>query len=237
MLSTYLTGRNANQGDCAHPCRYSYALVEEKRPGQYFPVEEDSRGTYIFNSRDLCLLQHLPSLIDVGVDAIKIEGRMKSVGYVASVVRVYRQALDWLKEQISADRAISSLELPEVFHAELAKTGTRGQTENFFNAPPSSDDMLYDTMRCDQQFVPAGIVRTTAPFLVESRHVLMLGDVVEYLNRTAIESTAVSIIQLQLEDGTVVDRVNPGTRVIIQTDPPLPDPEPYTLLRKSIAST
>ncbi|MCW5201296.1 U32 family peptidase, partial [Desulfobulbus sp. F4] len=89
LLSNYLTGRNANQGDCAHPCRYAYRLVEEKRPGQYFPVEEDERGTYIFNSRDLCLLFRLPELAAAGVDSVKIEGRMKSVGYVGAAVRVY----------------------------------------------------------------------------------------------------------------------------------------------------
>ena len=99
MLSNYFTGRDANQGDCAHPCRYSYKLVEEKRPDQYFPVEEDERGTYIFNSRDLCLLQRLPELVSAGVDSIKIEGRMKSIGYVGSVVRLYRAALDWIKKR------------------------------------------------------------------------------------------------------------------------------------------
>ncbi|RUM39621.1 MAG: peptidase U32, partial [Desulfobulbus sp.] len=86
MLSNYFTGRDANKGDCAHPCRYSYTIVEEKRPGQYFPVEEDERGTYIFNSRDLCLLNRLPELIHAGADSIKIEGRMKSMGYVGAVV-------------------------------------------------------------------------------------------------------------------------------------------------------
>lgn len=236
MLSTYLTGRNANQGDCAHPCRYSYALVEAKRPGEYFPVEEDNRGTYIFNSRDLCLLRQLPALVNAGVNAIKIEGRMKSIGYVGAVVRVYRQALDWLRQQIVSGRPLDSLVFPEVFDSELAKIGTRGQTENFFHAPPSSDDMLYDTMRCDQRYVPVGIVRATSPLLVEARHVLALGDPIECLHRTTVEPITVTVIKLQLEDGTVVDRVNPITRVVIQTDPPLLDLEPYTLLRKCITS-
>ena len=115
MLSNYFTGRNANQGDCAHPCRYSYALVEEKRPGQYFPVEEDGRGTYIFNSRDLCLLNQLPALVDAGVDSIKIEGRMKSVGYVGAVVRLYRLALDWIEQQLFLGEPAVSLILPRSF--------------------------------------------------------------------------------------------------------------------------
>ncbi|MDA8165592.1 MAG: U32 family peptidase, partial [Desulfobacteraceae bacterium] len=96
LLSHYLTGRSANRGDCAHPCRYRYALVEEKRPGQHFPVEEDDRGTYIMNARDLCLLARLPELLAAGVDSLKIEGRMKGVYYVGGVVRVYRAALDAL---------------------------------------------------------------------------------------------------------------------------------------------
>jgi U32 family peptidase len=115
MLSNYFTGRNANQGDCAHPCRYSYALVEEKRPGQYFPVEEDERGTYIFNSRDLCLLGQLPALIDAGVDSIKIEGRMKSVGYVGAVVRIYRLALDWINSNFFLENLQLASFFPKLF--------------------------------------------------------------------------------------------------------------------------
>lgn len=233
MLSTYFTGRNANQGDCAHPCRYSYALVEEKRPGQYFPVEEDERGTYIFNSRDLCLLGRLPALIDAGVDSIKIEGRMKSVGYVGAVVRVYRLALDWIGEQLFSGLAADSLVLPEVFHNEINKIGTRGQTENFFTARPSSEDMLYDTMRVEQRYVPAGIVRAVSPLLIEARHVIGCGDQVEYLGRT-IEPASVTIIGMQLEDGTTVTRANPGNLVVLHTDPPLTSVEMQSIVRKKI---
>lgn len=93
LLSHYMTGRNANTGACAHPCRYQYHLMEEKRPNQYFPIEEDERGTYILNSRDLCLLPYLPQLLDAGVDSFKVEGRMKSPLYVAAVASVYRQAI------------------------------------------------------------------------------------------------------------------------------------------------
>lgn len=94
LMSNYLTGRDANRGSCAQPCRWNYALVEEKRPGQYFPVLEDERGTYIFNSKDMCLLPYLPDVIASGVDSLKIEGRMKSVHYAASVVKAYREAID-----------------------------------------------------------------------------------------------------------------------------------------------
>lgn len=233
MLSNYFTGRNANQGDCAHPCRYSYAVVEEKRPGQYFPVEEDERGTYIFNARDLCLLKQLPLLVDAGVNAIKIEGRMKSAGYVGAVVRLYRQALDWIGEQIFSGQSALSLRLPESFHNELSKIGTRGQSENFFSARPSSEDMLYDRMRIEQSWVPVGIVRQTAPLLIETRHVLNRGDQVEYLGR-GIEPDRVTVTAMALEDGTPLMRANPGNRVLLETEPSLEHVEIHALLRKRI---
>jgi putative protease len=233
MLSTYFTGRNANQGDCAHPCRYSYALVEEKRPGQYFPVEEDERGTYIFNSRDLCLLNRLPALIDAGVDAIKIEGRMKSVGYVGAVVRLYRLALDWIGEQLFSGLSADSLVLPEVFHKEMNKIGTRGQTENFFSARPSSGDMLYDRMRVEQEYVPVGIVRDLEPLRIETRHVLTLGDQVEYLGRFIV-SDPVTVIGMQTADGASITRANPGALVALLTEPPLMSVEMHSILRKRI---
>lgn len=94
LLSNYMTGRDSNRGECAHPCRYKYYLVEEKRPGQYMPVDEDERGTYIMNSKDLCMIEHIDEVIDTGVTSLKIEGRMKSSFYVATVVKAYRQALD-----------------------------------------------------------------------------------------------------------------------------------------------
>lgn len=94
LLSNYMTGRDSNRGSCAQPCRWKYSLVEEKRPGQYFPIEEDERGTFIFNSKDMCLLPYLPDVIESGVDSLKIEGRMKSIHYVASVVKAYRMAID-----------------------------------------------------------------------------------------------------------------------------------------------
>lgn len=94
LLSAYFTGRSANQGDCAHPCRYRYRVQEEKRPGEYFPLEEDAQGTYIFSSKDLCMIEHIPALVDAGVKSFKIEGRMKSVHYVATVTNAYRRAID-----------------------------------------------------------------------------------------------------------------------------------------------
>ena len=235
LLSSYFTGRSANQGDCAHPCRYRYALVEEKRPGQYFPVEEDERGTYIFNSRDLCLLFRLPELVAAGVDAVKIEGRMKSVGYVGAVVRLYRLALDWIGAQMEAGQAPADLVLPSAFRNEIEKIGTRGQSENFFSAHPSSGDMLYDTMRLEQSWVPAAVVRTATPLAVETRHTIAPGDRLEYLGRS-IEPETVTITGLWAEDGTPLDRAHPGRLVRLHTDPPLAGVAPATILRRNTES-
>lgn len=234
MLSNYFTGRDANKGDCAHPCRYSYKLVEEKRPGQYFPVEEDTRGTYIFNSQDLCLLNRLPDLIAAGADSIKIEGRMKSMGYVGAVVRVYRAALDYIDGQLSAGKPINEIRLPAFFSNEIKKIGTRGQTENFFDSPPSSSDMLYDTMRAEQPYAPVGIVRNEKPLVIEARNVLETGDQIEYLGREP-EPVVCQVISMTMEDGELTTRANPGNRVVITTDPVVRQPEVYSIFRKRLS--
>ncbi len=233
MLSNYFTGRDANQGDCSQPCRYSYKLVEEKRPGQYFPVVEDERGTYIFNSRDLCLLQRLPDLMAIGVDSLKIEGRMKSMGYVGAIVRLYRAALDWLGDQVAAGKAITSCTLPVYFSKELAKIGTRGWTENFIEGPPKSGDMQYDSSRTQQSWAPVGLVCTASPLLIEARNVLETGDQIEYLGKN-METIIVSVTSMTNEAGDQVERANPGNKVIIDTDPFLPSPEKGSIFRKKL---
>lgn len=221
MLSNYFTGRDANQGDCAHPCRYSYRLVEEKRPDQYFPVEEDERGTYIFNSRDLCLLQRLPELIAAGADSIKIEGRMKSMGYVGSVVRLYRAALDWIQKEIFSGSDCEHLVLPPSFVKEMRKIGTRGQTENFFDARPSTEAMLYDTIRTGQGYAPAGIVTGVDPLIIDVRNPIECGDKLEYLCRS-IEPRTCTVVSMETEGRKSVERANPGSRILLKTKP-MPD--------------
>ena len=127
VLSNYMTGRDANRGACAQPCRYSYALVEEKRPGEYFPVEEDGKGTYIFNSRDMCMLPHLEDLVKAGVDSVKIEGRAKSAYYTAAVTNAYRHGLD---------AALAGEPLDPVWLAEVDKTSHRPFSTGFFYGYP-----------------------------------------------------------------------------------------------------
>jgi len=205
LLSYYLTGRDANRGACAHPCRYSYTLLEEKRPGQFFPVEEDGRGTYIFNSKDLCLLNRLPQLLAAGVDSLKIEGRMKSVFYVGSVVRVYRAVLDYL-----AENGIDS-ELPPVFMAELLRVGTRGYTENFFNGPPGAAYMIHQTPRLEQTTMPTAVIRGIhgdSLLEIEARNTLKPGEQMEYMGR-GLETVSFTVEEMTNRDGDLLQQANP----------------------------
>jgi putative protease len=223
LLSYYFTGRDANRGECAHPCRYKYVLQEEKRPGQYFPVEEDEHGTYIFNSKDLCLLSKLPQLISIGVDSLKIEGRMKSVYYVGSVVRVYRAALDYIGANTEGFLANKwSFSLPSVYMDELMKVGTRGYTENFIFGPPGSDDMLYDRSRTDQEYVPVGLVRgfgnniQTEKWLdIEVRNPLRKGEEIEYLCKD-INVVSFEVLELLDQEGIPLEKANPGNIVRVR---------------------
>lgn len=140
MLSNFLTGRDANRGACTHPCRWKYSLVEETRPGEYFPVVENERGTYIFNSKDLCMIEHIPELIEAGIDSLKIEGRMKTALYVATVARTYRKAIDDYKESEEKYRANM-----EWYKEEIAKCTYREFTTGFYYGRPTQDDHIYDS--------------------------------------------------------------------------------------------
>ena len=179
LMSAYMTGREANRGECAQPCRWRYALVEEKRPGQYFPIEEDEHGTYILNSRDLCLLEHLPALALAGVQSFKIEGRMKSVHYLATVVRVYREALDLFNTDPE------KYNVSDMWRQELDKVASRGYTTGFFDGTPDEDTQEYDTVRLLPEWEYAGVVRGWDALenkaLVEQRNRLICGDEIEIL--------------------------------------------------------
>lgn len=234
MLSNYMTGRDANRGNCAHPCRYSYALVEEKRPGQYFPVEEDERGTYIFNAKDLCLLEALPELAAAGVDSLKIEGRMKSIFYVGGTVRVYRAALDFLGGlPAEAWRRPEAIRLPEVLMEELLKTGTRGTSDNFLRQRPGADEMLYQTPRATQPCEPVAVIRRAGDRpLVEARNPLASGEMVEYMGR-GIQVQPLRIAAMHNERCEPLSRANPGERIVLTTDPPLESAEVNGILRRT----
>ena len=236
MLSNYLTGRDANRGECAHPCRYRYALVEEKRPGQYFPVEEDERGSYIFNAKDLCLMPRLPLLVASGIDALKIEGRMKSVYYAGSVTRVYRAALDYLAAlPVEAWAEPEHIVIPEEFMAEVWRTGTRGASENFFAGRPGPEEMLYDTTRAPQQYEPVALVREAGKEpLVEARNRLNVGDEIEYLppGLAVVPARVTAIIG---DAGDNLPALHAGQTARLLTQPPLSDVMEYGLFRRRVA--
>ena len=233
MLSNYLTARDANKGHCSHPCRFSYSLIEEKRPGQYYPVEEDERGTYIFNAKDLCLLRVLPELMATGIDSLKIEGRMKSIFYVGGVVRVYRAVLDYLADlPESAWHNPSGIEIPHRFVKEIQNTGTRGISENFFKQKPGMEDMLYETSRAEQLVEPVAVVRRggTIP-LVEIRNRVVVGEKIEYMGR-GLSLQSVKIVAMTNEKGQFTEAANPGNRIAMQTIPELKDCERHGILRR-----
>jgi putative protease len=233
MLSNYMTDRDANQGSCSHPCRFSYTLLEEKRPGEYFPVEEDERGTYIFNSKDLCLLDMLPQLVAAGVDSLKIEGRMKSIFYVGGVVRIYRAALDYLARlPKEAWEDPAAIRLPSYFSQEIQKTGTRGTTENFINERPGNAEMIYSSSRAEQGYEPVAVIRETglAP-LVEIRNQLVPGEQIEYM-RQGLELISVRIVSMKNEAGVTVVKANPGNLVVMATEPELPEGVVHGILRR-----
>ena len=174
LLSNFLTGRDSNRGMCAHPCRWNYALVEEKRPGEYYPIEEDSRGTYFMNSGDMCMIEHIKELVDAGVDSLKIEGRMKSVFYVATVVNAYKRAID----DCMAGRPFDPALLDEV-----GKVSHRKFTTGFFFRQPGAEDQDYLTSDYIRDYAFVGKVlgydEETGLATVEQRNKMVLGDEIE----------------------------------------------------------
>ena len=177
LLSNYMADRDSNKGACAQPCRWNYSLVEEKRPNEYFPVFEDEHGTYIFNSRDLNLLPFLPQIIQSGVSSLKIEGRVKSEYYVASVVKVYREAIDAYFE------SPSTFAVKEEWLQELATVSHRAYGSGFFEKQPGSDGQIYGTSSYIRDYEVVGMVVDyhDGVATIEQRNRFFEGDTVEFL--------------------------------------------------------
>lgn len=214
LISSMLTGRDANQGECTHPCRWSYHLVEESRPGEYFPVVEDETGTFIFNSRDLCLLEQIPALVQSGVASLKIEGRMKGINYVASVLRVYRQALD----DYCLDPAAWVCR-PE-WMEELTKLSHRGYTTGFLFGEPRNVGQEYQSAYIrSHEFV--GVVEDVQPdgtLLIGVRNRIRTGDLLELIGPgMRAESFRMPVFSTVNERGTLVDAesANPNQRIAL----------------------
>ena len=179
LLSNYFTGRDANQGACTHPCRWKYAVVEEKRPGEYLPVYENERGTYIFNSKDLCMIEHIPAICEAGIDSLKIEGRMKTALYVATVARTYRKALDDYYESEEKYRANM-----EWYKAEIGKCTYRQFTTGFFFGKPTNETQIYDSNTYVNEYIYLGIieeVREDGLVRIEQRNKFCVGDTIEIM--------------------------------------------------------
>lgn len=153
LLSNFMTGRDANQGACTHPCRWKYSIVEEKRPGEYMPVYENERGTFIFNSKDLCMVDHIPEMIDAGIDSFKIEGRMKTALYVATVARAYRKAIDDYRK----DPKLYEANL-DWYREEIAKCVNREFTTGFYFGRPDASAQIYENSTYVKDYTYLGTV-------------------------------------------------------------------------------
>lgn len=179
LMSNYLAGRDANQGECTHPCRWKYSVVEETRPNEYMPVYENERGTYIFNSKDLCMIEHIPELVECGIDSFKIEGRMKTALYVACVARTYRKAIDDFFE--SKEKYLENMEW---YRREISKCTYRKFTTGFYFGKPNESAQVYDNSTYVNEYVYLGTVEETdrrgfAKF--EQRNKFSVGDTIEIM--------------------------------------------------------
>ncbi len=179
LLSNYFTGRDANQGACTHPCRWKYAVMEESRPGEYLPVYENQRGTFIFNSKDLCMIEHIPDLLASGADSLKIEGRMKTALYVATVARTYRKALDDFRQ----DPALYQRNLPW-YREQITGCTYRRFTTGFFYGKPSEEDQIYENNTYAQDYVYLGIAGQTdgqGRTVLEQKNKFSVGEIIEIM--------------------------------------------------------
>ena len=198
LLSNYFTGRDANRGACTHPCRWKYAVMEESRPGEYLPVYENERGTFIFNSKDLCMLEHIPDLLDAGIDSFKIEGRMKTALYVATVARTYRKAIDDCLESEEKYRANM-----DWYHREISRCTYRQFTTGFYYGKPNEESQIYDSNTYQSDAVYLGTVYETdrkGRARIEQRNKFCVGDVIEIMKPDG-RNVACQVLQIQDDQG------------------------------------
>lgn len=179
LLSSFMAGRDANRGACTHPCRWKYSIVEESRPGEYMPVYENERGTYIFNSKDLCMIEHIPEMLNAGIDSFKIEGRMKTALYVATVARTYRLAID----EFIQDENLYKKRIP-FYKLEISKCTYRQYTTGFFFGKPDENTQIYDTNTYIKEYTYLGIVgeqNAQGLYHIEQRNKFSVGETIEVM--------------------------------------------------------
>lgn len=230
LLSNYFTGRDSNQGACTHPCRWKYAVVEETRPGEYLPVYENERGTYIFNSKDLCMVEHIPEMIDAGIDSFKIEGRMKTALYVATVARTYRRAIDDYMESEEKYRANMGW-----YQEEISKCTYRQFSTGFYFGKPDETSQIYDNSTYVMEYIYLGIIESVdekglARF--SQRNKFCVGDNIEIMKPDG-RNLPVKVIHMYNEEGEAVESC-PHAKQIIDIELSQ-TPEAYDILRMSNA--
>ena len=201
LLSNYFTGRDANRGECTHPCRWKYAVEEEKRPGEYLPVFENERGTYIFNSKDLCMIEHIPEMIDAGIDSFKIEGRMKTALYVACVARTYRKAIDDYLESEEKYRANMDWYL-----SEISKCTYRQFTTGFYFGKPSEESQIYDNNTYINEYIYLGMSDKTdsESVYIEQKNKFCVGDEIEIMKPDG-RNIPTKVLAIHDEDGNEME--------------------------------
>lgn len=201
LLSNYFTGRDANQGACTHPCRWKYAVVEESRPGEYLPVYENERGTYIFNSKDLCMIEHIPELVEAGIDSFKIEGRMKTALYVATVARTYRKAIDdyFISEKCYQQNMPWYLE-------QISNCTYRQFTTGFFFGKPNEQTQIYDNNTYVKEYTYLGIVgeQDAKGYRIEQRNKFSVGETIEVMKPDG-ENVTVTVKSIRDQDGNEME--------------------------------
>lgn len=214
LLSSFLAGRDANRGACTHPCRWKYALVEESRPGQYMPVYENERGTYIFNSKDLCMIEHIPDLMTAGIDSLKIEGRMKTALYVATVARTYRKAIDdWNK-----DPALYEKNLPW-YREQISNCTYRQFTTGFFYGKPTEEAQIYDSNTYIKEYTYLGIVGQPdgiGAWQISQRNKFSVGETIEVMKPNG-ENIEVKVKSIRDEEGNFMESA-PHPKQILYID-------------------
>lgn len=229
LLSSFMCGRDANRGDCAQSCRWKYYLMEEKRPGEYYPVIEDERGTFILNSRDLCMIEHIPELVQAGVTSFKIEGRMKSSFYVSTVVRAYRMALDaYLRDP-------ENYVFRQEWLDEVSSVSHRSFTTGFFFNKPGSESQNYGTSSYVQSHEFVGIVLSyndeDKTALIEQRNRIFSGDEIEIMQPEGRDIRMKVTDMRDLEGNPIDSTPHPQMKYIIKVPEPV---TPDSILRKRL---
>ena len=227
LLSNYFTGRDANRGACTHPCRWKYAVVEETRPGEYMPVYENERGTYIFNSKDLCMIEHIPELIDAGIDSLKIEGRMKTALYVATVARTYRKAIDDYQKDPQLYRKNMPWYLDQISNCTYRKF-----TTGFFFGKPDDSAQIYDSNTYVKDYTYLGIVGETGDGMcrIEHRNKFSVGETIEIMKPDG-RNVEVTVERILNEEGGEQESAPHSKQVLYVKLSECP--EKYDILRRA----